>query len=59
MQFINFAVHQHVSVGGLLFSHETVRTRTQKSAGGTTVNQTVHVLTGQQHCINLFRCPEF
>jgi hypothetical protein len=45
MQLINFAVHQHVSVGGLLFSHEMVRTGTRKSAGGTTVNQTVHVLT--------------
>jgi hypothetical protein len=59
MQLINFAVCQHVGVGGPLFSHETIHKGTQKSAGGTTFNQTVHVYTDQQHCINLFRCPKF
>jgi hypothetical protein len=56
---INFAVNQHVGVGGPLFSHETIYKGTQKSAGGTTINQTLHVCTDQQHCINLFRCPTF
>lgn len=59
MQLINFAVHQHVGVGGPLFSREAIHKGTQKSAGGTTFNQVVHVGTDQQHCVNLFRCPEF
>lgn len=59
MQLVNFAIHQHVGVGGPLFSHETIYKGTQKSAGGTTFNQTVHIFTDQQHHINLFRCPVF
>jgi len=59
MQLINFAVHQHVGVDGPLFSHETIHKGNHKSAGGTTFNQTVHVFTDQQHCINLFRFPKF
>jgi hypothetical protein len=55
MQLINFAVHQHVGLGGPQFSHETIHKGNQKSA----FNQEVHVVTDQQHCINLFRCPKF
>jgi hypothetical protein len=59
MQHINFTLHQYMIVGGTLFPHETIHKGTLRTAYGTTVNHTDHVLTDQQRYMNLLDIRSF
>jgi endonuclease/exonuclease/phosphatase family metal-dependent hydrolase len=59
VRLINFAVHQQMMIGEMLFPHNSIHKGTWRSPDGRTVNQIDHVLIDQRHRTNLFDVRRF
>jgi hypothetical protein len=53
IRLINYAIHQHMVIGGTLFPHRNIQEGTWHGQDNRTVNQIDHVLIDQRHCSNL------